>query len=90
MIYKNCYFALTPEPETLENICTHASYVYFLANVSKMVRRCAAIRLSCQPEPSAYVLHGKVDGLNSEGQHDQRSVPLGHTHKPQKGPYPGV
>jgi len=38
-----------------------------------------------RPEPADHVLHGKVDGLNNEGQHGQRSVLLRHIHKPQKG-----
>ena len=51
--------------------------------------RCwAAIRLSRHPVPSGHALRREADGLDSEGQHGQRSVPLRQTHEPQKGPYP--
>ena len=51
--------------------------------------RCsAAIRLSHRPEPSGRAVRGEVDGLDIGGQHGRRFVPLLHTHRPQKKPYP--
>ena len=46
------------------------------------------MRLSRYAELSGHALHWEVDGLDSEGQHGQRSVPLRHTHKAAEGPYP--
>jgi len=42
--------------------------------------------LSRHPETSGRALDGEVGGLDSKGQHGQRSI-LCATHKPQSGPY---
>ena len=62
---------------------------YALLGRTRSRGRCwAAIRLCRHPETSGHVLHMEFDGLEDGGQHGQRSVPLCHTHRPQKGPYP--
>ena len=58
---------------------------YLLLGRTRSRGRCrAAIQLYRHPEPSGHALHGVVDELDSGGQHGRRSVPLRHSHKPQK------
>jgi len=59
-----------------------------LGRTTSRCRCWAAIRLSHRPEPTGHAVHGKVDRLDIGGQHGLRSVPLRHSHKTQKGPYP--
>jgi len=66
-----------------------ASCCYPLLGRSRSRGRCwAANQLSHQSELSDRVVHGEVNGLDIRGQHGRRSVPLRHTHRPQRRPYP--